>query len=125
LRAALREDLASGPPSSGPSSGSAPGSSGAAPDPAPSGPSSGSAPGSSGDHVALGLEADLMTANPLDPANLVMTAPRLLLGVSGRVRRGPVTVVVSVHNLLGSTVQDLAGFPLPGLSAFASLRYTP
>jgi vitamin B12 transporter len=109
LRASLREELASAP-----SSGAAPG--------AASAPSSGSAPD---DHVAIGLEADLMTANPLDPANLVMTSPRLLLGVSGRVRRGSVTVVLSIHNLLGSAVQDLAGFPLPGLSAFASLRYTP
>ena len=77
------------------------------------------------DHAAVGLELDLLGPNALDPANLVRTPPRALLGLSGRVVRGPVSVLLSVHNVLGSAVQDLAGFPLPGLSAFATLRYTP
>jgi vitamin B12 transporter len=77
------------------------------------------------DHAALDLELDLLAPNALDPANLVMTRPRAALGLSARVVRGPVTVLVSAHNVLGSAVQDLAGFPLPGLSAFATLRYNP
>ncbi len=77
------------------------------------------------DHAGVTVELDLTGPNALDPANLVMTAPRALLGLSGRVVRGPVSVVLSVHNALGSAVQDLAGFPLPGLSAFATLRYNP
>ncbi len=73
----------------------------------------------------LGVAVDLhaMSANTLDPAGLVRTAPRLLAGAHVDTRIGEVAVVLSVVNLFGSTVQDLAGFPLPGLSAFASLRW--
>lgn len=73
--------------------------------------------------LGIALDTHAMSSNYLDPAGLVRTRPRLLVGAHLDARVGDVSVVLSVTNLLGSTVQDLAGFPLPGLSAFATLRW--
>jgi len=78
-------------------------------------------------HPILGvaLDFDYMGANYLDAANLVATSQRVLIGVHVDAHIEDFKVIVSCTNILGSRVQDLAGFPLPGLAAFATLRWEP
>jgi iron complex outermembrane receptor protein len=77
------------------------------------------------ERLRASLEADWMSSNHLDAANLVETRPRLLLGATLAAHVDDVRIMLSVVNLLDNRVADLAGFPLPGLSAFASLRWEP
>lgn len=68
------------------------------------------------------LELDHGGGNYLDFANLVKTPARTLLGAGAFVTRGPVRVDVTLANLLSEQVVDLAGYPLPGLTALVMLR---
>lgn len=78
-----------------------------------------------GERGALGLALDLdhLSGNALDAANLVEARPRTLLGASAWVRSDRVEVRASLMNLTGSTVNDLSGYPLPGLTALVVLRW--
>jgi len=77
-------------------------------------------------HGALGvyLELDHVAGNHLDPANLVALPARTLLGAGAFVRSDHAEVRLSLSNLLSDRVQDLAGYPLPGLTTMLSLRLT-
>ncbi|MFT7624245.1 MAG: hypothetical protein ACI9WU_003432, partial [Myxococcota bacterium] len=77
--------------------------------------------------VGLAVEVEHLAGNFLDFANLVEVPPRTTLGVSAWAAfwSDQLRVDVSLRNLTASRVQDFAGFPLPGLSILASLRYTP
>jgi outer membrane cobalamin receptor len=73
----------------------------------------------------LSLELDHVSANVADFANLVHIPARTLLGAGAFVRSDQAEVRLTLSNLLDDRVQDLAGFPLPGLTAHLSLRLTP
>jgi len=77
-------------------------------------------------HGAIGvyLELDHVAGNHLDFANLVAIPPRTLLGAGAFVRSDHAEVLLSLSNLLSDRVQDLAGYPLPGLTTMLSLRLT-
>jgi len=60
----------------------------------------------------------------LDPANLLPTPPRALLGLEADLTLGGgVTLTLTGENLLDQATEDFQGYPLPGRSAFASLRW--
>jgi len=77
--------------------------------------------------LGLRVEVDYTAGNVLDNANLVQVPERVLLGIGAHAEfwRRQLRLDVSVRNLLSETVQDLAGFPLPGVSAYVSVRWTP
>lgn len=72
--------------------------------------------------VGVYLELDYVAGNHLDFANLVDVPPRTLLGAGAWLRGDLATVTLSLANLTSDRVQDLAGYPLPGLTAMLSLR---
>lgn len=72
--------------------------------------------------LGLYLELDHVAGNHLDFANLVALPARTLLGAGAFVRADHAEVTLSLSNLLGDRVQDLAGYPLPGLTTMLSLR---
>lgn len=74
---------------------------------------------------ALGLyvELDWVAGNHLDFANLVAVPARTVLGAGGFVRAERVEVTLSLANLTSDRVQDLAGYPLPGLTTMLALRF--
>jgi len=74
--------------------------------------------------LALFAEVEGSSGNYLDPANLVATEARMFVavGVRGRLLGERLSVEVVGRNLLDSRVVDLAGFPLPGRSVFASVQ---
>lgn len=78
-------------------------------------------------HGAAGLylELDHVAGNHLDFANLVAVPPRTLLGAGAFVHADTVRVTLSLANLLSDRVQDLAGYPLPGLTTMLTLTLTP
>ncbi len=73
------------------------------------------------------FEVEHLAGNFLDPANLVEVPPRTTLtaAVWAKFWDDRLRFDLSVRNLLSSRVQDFAGFPLPGISVLASLRYAP
>jgi vitamin B12 transporter len=73
----------------------------------------------------LSLDLDHVSDNVADFANLVQIPSRTLLGAGAFVRSSTLEVRLTVSNLLESRVADLAGYPLPGMTAHATLRYTP
>ena len=77
--------------------------------------------------VGVRFEVDHVSGNALDHANLVQVPARVLLGLGAHARlfRDAVRLDVAVRNLTDNRVQDLSGFPLPGLSAMATLSWTP
>ena len=77
--------------------------------------------------VGVRVELEHLSGNHLDHANLVTLPTRWLLGlgVHATFLDDQLDLDVSVRNVADSRVQDLAGFPLPGVSAMASLRWTP
>ncbi len=77
--------------------------------------------------VSTFVEWDEMSANALDPANLVWTEPRHLLSAGFRVELpwwGTRLELVG-RNLLDDPTSDLTGFPLPGRSLFLSVSARP
>lgn len=78
--------------------------------------------GSAVPELALHVEIDGVSDNYLDPANLVDARSRLFLGVglSAWFLDRRLRLEVTARNLTGSQTVDLAGFPLPGRSFFAS-----
>lgn len=76
-----------------------------------------------GGELGLALDLDHLSGNTLDAANLVMARPRTLIGASAWVRSDRVEVRASLMNLTGSAVNDLSGYPLPGLTALVVLRW--
>lgn len=77
-------------------------------------------------HGAIGIyvELDHVAGNHLDFANLVAIPTRTLLGAGAFIRSDHAEVLLSLSNLLSDRVQDLAGYPLPGLTTMLSLRLT-
>lgn len=73
---------------------------------------------------ALGvyLELDWVAGNHLDFANLVALPARTVLGAGAYLRGERVEVTLSLANLTSDRVQDLAGYPLPGLTTMLALR---
>ncbi|HRE92494.1 MAG TPA: hypothetical protein PK095_25480, partial [Myxococcota bacterium] len=76
-----------------------------------------------GGAIGLALDLDHLSGNALDAANLVVARPRTLIGASAWVRGDRVEVRASLMNLTESTVNDLSGYPLPGLTALVALRW--
>ena len=72
--------------------------------------------------IGLALDIDYLAGNALDFANLVTAPPRTLVGLSAFARSDEVEVRLSLMNLTGSRVQDLAGYPLPGFTTHLALR---
>jgi vitamin B12 transporter len=72
---------------------------------------------------AVYAELDLTDGNYLDPANLVRMQRRVLLGAGASIDGlfGRWRLVLSARNLLDSRIHDLAGYPLPGRTLFATL----
>ncbi len=70
------------------------------------------------------LELDHVAGNHLDYANLVALPARTLIGAGAFVRSDHAEVLLSLSNLLSDRIQDLAGYPLPGLTTMLSLRLT-
>lgn len=77
--------------------------------------------------VALRVELDHASGSYLDHANLVAVPARLVLGLGAEARllRNQLRVDVAVRNVADNRVQDLSGYPLPGLSVMATLGWTP
>ena len=77
--------------------------------------------------VAVWLDVDVTAGNVLDHANLVQVPERVLLGIGFRMELWKRQFRFGLHgrNLTAATVQDLAGFPLPGPSWFASVTWRP
>ncbi|MFT5429820.1 MAG: outer membrane receptor protein involved in Fe transport, partial [Myxococcota bacterium] len=77
--------------------------------------------------VGLWVDVEHITGNFQDNANLVELPERTLMGVGAYAEfwDSQLRVDVTVRNLTDSRVQDFSGFPLPGVSALASLRYVP
>ena len=77
--------------------------------------------------VAVRLELDHASGDYLDHANLVLVPSRLVIGVGAEARfwHDQLRLDVAVRNVGNDRVQDLSGFPLPGLSAMATLAWTP
>ena len=77
--------------------------------------------------IGVSTELEWLAGNFLDFANLVEIPSRALLGfgVYARGLTDQLRLDVSIRNALGHSVQDFAGFPLPGASVMASLRWTP
>lgn len=73
------------------------------------------------------VELDHVSGNHLDHANLVSVPARLLVGVGAYATMWDrqLRVDVAVRNLTDDRVQDLSGFPLPGLSAMVTVAWTP
>lgn len=73
------------------------------------------------------VELDHVSGNHLDHANLVSVPARLLVGVGAYATLWDrqLRLDVAVRNLTDDRVQDLSGFPLPGLSAMVTLAWTP
>ncbi len=77
--------------------------------------------------VGIRLELDYTAGNVLDHANLVSVPKRLIIGVGAHAEfwQRQLRLDVDVRNVTGATVQDLAGFPLPGLALHVALRWSP
>lgn len=77
--------------------------------------------------TAVWLEVEGATGSSLDYANLVHVPARWTLGVGSSIGlwQDRLRLELAVRNVTGNQVQDLAGFPLPGVTAMASLRWTP
>lgn len=73
--------------------------------------------------LGLALDLDHLSGNTLDAANLVVARPRTLIGASAWVRSERIEVRASLMNLTESTVNDLSGYPLPGLTALVAFRW--
>ncbi len=76
-------------------------------------------------NLGLALELTHLAGNTLDFAALVDVPARTLLGASLWAEDGPIRVTLTLSNLTSNQVQDLAGYPLPGLTGLATLRYAP
>ncbi len=76
--------------------------------------------------VGLRVEVDYTAGNVLDHANLVQVPERVLVGLGAYAQfwDRQLRLDVTVRNVGSERVQDLAGFPLPGASLYASLRWT-
>ena len=83
--------------------------------------------GSTVSEVGLSVDMEYLSGNHMDAANLVGLDDRVLLGASAWAGflDDQLRAKVSVHNILSDRVVDLVGFPLPGLTALASLSYQP
>ena len=77
--------------------------------------------------LAAWIDVDVTTGNMLDHANLVEVPQRVLVGVGVHAEfwDRQLRLGVSGRNLTSASAQDLAGFPLPGPSWFASLTWRP
>ncbi|TNF30830.1 MAG: TonB-dependent receptor, partial [Deltaproteobacteria bacterium] len=77
--------------------------------------------------VALRVELDHASGSYLDHANLVAVPSRLVLGLGAEARlwRDQLRFDLAVRNVANDRVQDLSGYPLPGLSVMATLGWTP
>ncbi|MCB9732686.1 MAG: TonB-dependent receptor [Deltaproteobacteria bacterium] len=77
--------------------------------------------------VAVYADVEVLGASTLDPAGLVSVPGRALVGVGARARfaSDALRLDVSARNVADARAQDLAGFPLPGLTLMASLAWTP
>ena len=75
--------------------------------------------------AGLFVEADGMAGNHLDPANLVRTSARafLAVGAYGWFLDRRLRLEIVARNVLGERAVDLASFPLPGRSVFASIQW--
>ena len=77
----------------------------------------------------VGASGDLeyVSGNVLDNANLVQVPERWIWGAGAYAQgwRRQLRADVTLRNLTSNTIQDLAGYPLPGFSVMATLRYTP
>ena len=77
--------------------------------------------------MGASAELEFVSGNYRDPANLVAVPERWLLGAGLYVQSqsSGLRLDVTARNLTNDTVLDYTGFPLPGLSVMATLRYTP
>lgn len=76
--------------------------------------------------AGLHVEVEGVEGNHLDHANLVELPGRLLVGAGAWARvSDQLRLDLTLRNLTDQRVVDLAGYPLPGLTAMASLRWTP
>lgn len=80
-----------------------------------------------GIELGASFETEYLAGSFLDFANLVEVPQRVLLGASvwASFLHNQLKANVTAQNLLDDRVQDLAGFPLPGLTVMASLRWSP
>jgi iron complex outermembrane receptor protein len=80
--------------------------------------------GSSWGAFRLSTELEAMDGNFVDAANRTLLEPRLWLGVGvGATLWEELDVSVDFKNVLGTTSQDVIGYPLPGFQAMASVRW--
>ncbi|MFO0744803.1 MAG: TonB-dependent receptor [Myxococcota bacterium] len=75
--------------------------------------------------IGIWTEADHISGNSLDFADLVRLPARTLLGAGVYVERGTLRIEASLANLLDQRSVDLAGYPLPGTTALVMLRMHP
>lgn len=77
--------------------------------------------------VGLALEIEYLAGSFQDFANLVEVPERVLIGASAHAGflDDELMLRITAANLTDDQVQDFVGFPLPGLTVLASLRWAP
>ena len=77
--------------------------------------------------LGLALEVEHIAGDVLDHANLIENPPRILFGVSAWIEllEGQLRATLNIRNITDAKVLDFQGYPLPGPTAMASLRWAP
>jgi outer membrane receptor protein involved in Fe transport len=75
----------------------------------------------------LALDLEHISGDVLDHANLVRNPPRLFVGASAwmELLQRQLRVAVNLRNVTDRQSVDFQGYPLPGITAMATLRWTP
>lgn len=73
--------------------------------------------------IGVALDLDHLAGNPLDAANLVVARPRTMIGVAAFARSDTFEARLSLFNVTAQRAVDLVGYPLPGQTAMATLRW--
>lgn len=70
-------------------------------------------------------ELSFASGNFLDPANLIEVPSRVIhtLGLQYHLPFAPLTLTFEARNFTNNQIEDVAGFPLPGLSFFGTAAY--
>ena len=79
------------------------------------------------DEVAGYVEIDGLSRNYQDHANQAWVSERIVLGLGLRMawHKEQLQLTFSAQNITNNRVQDLAGFPLPGVTLMCRLRWVP
>ena len=77
--------------------------------------------------VGLALDLEHIAGDVLDHANLVENPARIFVGLSVwfEALNGQVRLSMNLRNLTDAQAVDFQGYPLPGITAMAALRWSP